>query len=341
MKRCQLITLVGGDINMKWFRIVWLGFLFFLSASVGALAQTDANLSTSTYPSQTVRIVVPVTAGSTADILARSLADKLALAWNQNVIVENRPGIAGVTNVAKGAADGYTMMLTSNGHAAVGSLNKGLAFDPVSDLIGVAQIGVIPLVLVVPLTLPVTTLSEVIALAKAKPGVLNFASAGLGSTSHLAGEVFRRAANVDIRHVPYRGAESLTSIVRGDTEMTFVPVTVALELIHTNKLRAIAVVSRSRIAALPNVPAVGEAGLPEFIYDAWFGLFAPTKTPQPVINEIGRQTKQILESPDIKMRLSQQGVEIAFAASDRFDELVKTDAARYGKLLSDSGAGAR
>ena len=307
----------------------------------GVSAQTASNVSTSTYPSQTVRIVVPVTAGSTADILARTLADKFALVWNQNVIVENRPGIAGVTNVAKGAADGYTMMLTSNGHAAVGSLNKGLAFDPVSDLIGIAQIGVIPLVLVVPLALPATTLSDVIALAKAKPGSLNFASAGLGSTSHLAGEVFKRTANVDIRHVPYRGAESLTSIVRGDTEMTFVPVTVALELIQTSKLRAIAVVSRSRIATLPNVPTIGEAGLQEFTYDAWFGLFAPTQTPQPVIDKIGRETKKILELPDIKMRLSQQGVEIAFAPSVRFDELVKTDAARYGKLLADSGTSAR
>ena len=195
--------------------------------------------------------------------------------------------------------------------------------------------------LVVPLTLPVTTLSDVISLAKAKPGALNFASAGLGSTSHLAGEVFKRTANVDIRHVPYRGAESLTSIVRGDTEMTFVPVTVALELIHASKLRPIAVVSRSRISTLPNVPTVGEAGLPEFTYDAWFGLFAPTKTPQPVIDKIGWETKKILESPEVKMRLSQQGVEIAFAPSDRFDELVKTDAARYGKLLSDSGASDR
>ena len=326
---------------MKWSQSVLVGFLCFLMVCFGASAQTESSATTGTYPNQTVRIVVPVTAGSTADILARTLADKLALAWNQNVIVENRPGIVGVTNVVKGAADGYTMMLTSNGHAAVGSLNKGLTFDPVSDLIGVAQIGVIPLVLVVPLTLPVTTLRDVIALARAKPGVLNFASAGLGSTSHLAGEVFQRTAKVDIRHVPYRGAESLTSIVRGDTEMTFVPVTVALELIHTSKLRAIAVVSRNRIAALPNIPTVAEAGLPEFTYDAWFGLFAPTKTPQPVIDKIGRETKKILESPEVKMRLSQQGVEIAFAPSDRFDELVKTDAARYGKLLSDSGASDR
>jgi tripartite-type tricarboxylate transporter receptor subunit TctC len=322
---------------MKWSRIVWVVSFCFLAMSLGASAQTDTNAATSTYPNQTVRIVVPVTAGSTADILARTLADKLAPAWNQSVIVENRPGIAGISNVAKGAADGYSIMLTSNGYAAVGSLNKDLAFDPVSDVIGVAQIGIIPLVLVVPLTLPVTTLSDMVALAKAKPGALNFSSAGLGSTSHLAAEVFKRTANIDIRHVPYRGAESLTSVVRGDTEMTFVPVILALELIHTGKLRAIAVVSGSRISALPNVPTIGEAGFPEFTYDAWFGLFTARKTPPSVIDKIGRETNRILESSDIKTRLSQQGVEIAFSASDRFDERVRADAARYSKLLSDSG----
>ncbi len=253
------------------------------------------------------------------------------------MIVENRPGIAGISSVAKAAADGHTLMLTANGHAAVATLNKGLSFDPVSDLVGVAQIAVIPLVLVVPLTLPVTTLNDVVALARARPGALNFASAGLGSTSHLAGEVFRRAANIDVRHVPYRGAESLTSIVRGDTEMTFAPVTIALELIRTGKLRPITVVSRSRIPALPDVPTIQEAGFTEFTYNAWFGLFAPVNTPQLVIDRIGQDTKRILEMPEINSRLSQQGVEVVFSASERFDPLVKADAARYAKLFSDPG----
>src|SRR5262245_15820821 len=206
------------------------------------------------YPSQTVRIVVPVTAGSTADILARTLADRLGPQWNQSVIVENRPGVPGISSVAKGPADGYSVMLTSNGHSAVGVLNKGLAFDPVSDLVGVAQVAVIPLVLIVPLTLQASTVGELIALAKAKPGTLNFASAGLGSTSHLAGEVFKRSADIDIRHVPYRGAETVMSVMRADTQMTFAPATVALESISTGKVRAIAVVNGSRVPMLPNVP---------------------------------------------------------------------------------------
>jgi tripartite-type tricarboxylate transporter receptor subunit TctC len=289
------------------------------------------------YPNQTVRIVVPVSAGSTADILARTLADKFALAWTQHVIVENRPGIAGTASVAKAGADGHTIMLTANGHTAIGSLNKNLSFDPIKDFIGVAQIGFIPLVLVVPLSLPVTTLKEFIDLAKTKPGTLNFASAGLGSTSHLAGEVFKRAANIDIRHVPYKGAESLASIVRGDTHMNFVPVTVALELIQAGKLRPIAVLNRSRIAILPDVPTIGEAGLPQFVYDAWFGLLAPAKTPRSIIDQISQETRQTLQLPDVITRLSRQGVEIVFNTSDQFDNTIKTDTSRVERLLMDVG----
>src|SRR6266852_4452158 len=324
---------------MKSFHILRTGLFGILIANSGASAQTSLTGQVQSYPNQTVRIVVPVSAGSTADILARTLADKLAPAWNQNVIVENRPGVAGTASVAKAAADGYTIMLTANGHAAIGSLNKSLSFDPVQDLVGVAQVASIPLVLVVPLGLPSITLEDVIALAKAKPGMLNFASAGLGSTSYLAGEVFKRTANVDINHVPYKGAESLTSIVRGDTHLNFVPVTVALELIQAGKLRPVAVVSRSRISTLPDLPTFEEAGLPEFQYDAWFGLLAHAKTPRSIIDQISQETGKILQLPELKTRLSQQGVEIVFNASDQFDEIIRRDTSRFEKILAGDSIG--
>ena len=280
-----------------------------------------------TFPSQTVRIVVPTNAGTTADLL-RLFADKLPALWRQSVIVENRPGIVGITSVAKGTPDGHTLMLIANGYAAVGVLNKGLTFDPIGDVVGVAQIGTVPL------DFAPRTLGEVIALAKSKPGALNVASAGLGSTSHLAGEVFKRTANVDIRHVPYRGPESITSIIRGDTQLNFVPVTSALDLINANKLRAIAVISPQRIATLPNIPTFAESGLSNFDYNAWFGLFAPTGTPRPSLQAIEQATAGILALPDIKSTLAQQGVDVDFAPSEQFDRIVKSDAQRFERMLS-------
>ena len=286
------------------------------------------------YPSRTVRLVVATTAGTTADVLARVLADRTSVLWRQSVVVENRPGVAGITSVATASPDGHALLVTANGHAAVGALHKDLPLDPVKDLVGAAQIGHVPLVLVVPLELPVQNLRDLIAFAKARPGAVNFASAGLGSTSHLAGEVFKRAADVNIQHVPYRGAESLTSIMRNDTQMTIIPVSTALDLINSKKLRAIAVISPERIPSLPEVPTFSEGGLSDFTYNAWFGVLAPASTPKSTLAEIGRATESVLKQSDIQAALTQQGVNIAFSPSDAFDSVMKADAERFGQLLS-------
>jgi tripartite-type tricarboxylate transporter receptor subunit TctC len=172
------------------------------------------------YPNQVVRIVVPFSAGSATDILARAVAEKLSDRWSQQVVVENRPGIGGTTSVAKSAPDGYTLMLTSNGHTVAGVVNKNLQFDPVKDFAGITQVATVPLVLIINPDLPAKTVKEFIELAKAKPGTLNFASPGLGSTTFIAGALFKTTAKIDIVHVPYKGApESVTSVIRGDSQM--------------------------------------------------------------------------------------------------------------------------
>jgi len=227
------------------FRPLWLGMVAVLVCS-GAPAQTPADPP---YPSQAVRLVVPFSAGSVTDLLARIIGEKLGERWGQQLIVENRPGIPGTSSVAKAAPDGYTLMLTSNGHTVAAVLNKNLPFDPVRDFSGVTQVASVPLVLIVPPDLPAATLKEFVALAKDKPGALNFASSGLASTAYISGELFKQTAKINIVHVPYKGApESLTGIMRSDSHMFFAGINIALDLIQSGKVRPLAVAAPKRIA---------------------------------------------------------------------------------------------
>src|SRR2546429_370771 len=203
-------------------------------ATSGAVAQA--------YPNQRVTIVVPFSAGSITDGLARILADKLADMWKQQVIIENRPGLPGTTGVAKAAPDGYTLMLTSNGHTIAGAINKNIQFDPVKDFAGVSRVASVPLVAIVPPELPAKTLKEFIALAKERPGQLNFSSAGVASTSYLSAEIFKQDADINIVHIPYKGApEATTAVIRNDAQMYFAPIPATQELTATGKVRALAI----------------------------------------------------------------------------------------------------
>ena len=209
------------------------------------------------YPNQTVRIIVPFSAGSTTDGQARVIADKLGEMWKQQVIVENRPGIAGTASVAKAPADGYTLMLTSNGHTIATVINRNLPYDPVKDFAGVTQVSTVPVGFMVPPDLPARTLKELIALAKEKPGKVNFASAGRASSSYLAGELFKQTAKIDIVHIPHKGApEAMTSILRGELHLFAASVSTALDLIATKKVGILAV--NRPVAALPDVPTVAK-----------------------------------------------------------------------------------
>lgn len=305
-------------------------------ANFGASAQAP-------YPNQVVRIVVPFSAGSATDLLARAVGDKLSEKWKQQVVVENRPGLAGTTSAAKSAADGYTLMLTSNGHTVAGAVNKNLQFDPVKDFAGITPIATIPLVLIINPDIPAKNVKEFIDLAKAKPGSMNFASPGLGSTTFIAGALFRQSAGVDLVHVPYKGApESNMSVVRGDSHMYFTPANTALELMQSGKVRALAVATAQRVPSMPDVPTLAESGLSNFSYDSWFGLMAPAGTPAAIIDKINKDTVEALTDSALQDRMAKQGgVVVIHSSPAKFDEMIRSDTDRYGKIFEAAGIGAK
>jgi tripartite-type tricarboxylate transporter receptor subunit TctC len=317
---------------MKMSRLFGLCAVSLLLSASGAFSQTVA------YPNQTVKIIVPFTAGSNTDILARVLADQLGPMWKQTVIVENKPGIAGTIGVANSAADGYTIMLTSNGHTILNALNKDLSIDPVKDFAGITQIASVPVVLIVSPELPAKNVSELVALAKSKPGALNFASAGVASSNYLAGELFKQTAKIDIVHVPYRGTpEQLTGIMRNDAQLSLAFLGTALSLIQTDKVKALALGSSKRSDAIPNVPTFAEAGMPEFQYDSWFGMMAPAKTPAPILRKISEDIATVLKMPETQKRLETLGAVAAASTPEQFDATIRTDVERYGALLKAAG----
>lgn len=325
---------------MKQFRKCWFAVGAVALACSGVLLQTSTEVAAQAFPNKTVTIVVPFGAGSITDGLARVIADKLGTTWKQSVVVENRPGLPGTTGVAKSAPDGYTLMLTSNGHTIAGVINKGIQFDPVKDFAGVTIIASVPLVAIVPADSPAKTLKEFIALAKASPGKLNFSSAGIASTSFLSAEIFRQNAKIDIVHVPYKGApDAVTAVVRGDAHIYFAPVPNAQSLDAAGKVRAIAINSSKRNPQLPNVPTIAEAAIPDYKYESWFGVLAPAGTPPAILTKVSQDIAQVLKMPDVVEKLTTYGSIPAPNSPAQFDAIIKSDTERYGKILRDAGVG--
>jgi tripartite-type tricarboxylate transporter receptor subunit TctC len=319
-------------------RRILLASLAATSLALMAPAQPVFAQSAEKYPDQMVRFIIPFSAGSMTDILARALADKLATKWKQQVIVENRPGIAGTAAVAKMPADGLTLMLTSNGHAVVGALNKSINFDPVKDFAGVSLVAAMPSILTVPPEGGMKTLADLIAAAKAKPGALNYSSAGLGSATNIAAEVLKQSAGINVTHVPYKGMpDAQTSVIRGDAAMGFTFFNVGGDLIQAGRMRALAVTGTKRMAQLPDVPTFAEAGLTEFNYDAWFGIMAPAATPKDIVAKISRDVAEILAEPEMVARFSAQGVNLVSSPPEKFDAIIRDDTVRFGKLYATGG----
>lgn len=309
------------------------------AAVLAALVQPSAAQQ---YPSQMVRIVVPFSAGSNTDAQARVIADKLSQMWKQQVIVENRPGIAGTASVAKSAADGYTLMLTSSGHPVANVISAAAPFDPVKDFAGVTQVSAVSAALVAPPDLPANNLKEFIALAQKSPGKLNFASAGTASTSYLAGEIFKQAAKVNLVHVPYKGApEAMNSILRNDAQLYFASATFSPGLITSKKIKVLAVSGSKRAPRLPDVPTAGESGLPGYVYDSWFGVMAPAGVPPAILNKVSADIASVLRLPDVAKAIDNQGLVVRTQSPAEFDKLIASEAARYGKILRDAGIGTK
>jgi len=315
---------------------------FRVVCAAAALAAIVQPASAQQYPSQPVRIVVPFSAGSNTDAQARILADKLSQMWKQQVIVENRPGIAGTGSVAKSPADGYTLMLTSSGHPVANVISPAAPFDPVKDFAGITQVSAVSAAFVVPVELPANNLKEFIALAQKSPGKMNFGSAGTASTSYLAGEIFKQAANVNLVHVPYKGApEALNSILRNDTQVYFASATFSPDLISAKKIKVLAVSSSKRAPRLPDVPTATEAGVPGYVYDSWFGVMAPAGTPAPILNKVSADIASALRLPDVVKAVDAQGLVVVTQTPAAFDKLIASEASRYGKILREAGVGAK
>jgi tripartite-type tricarboxylate transporter receptor subunit TctC len=307
-----------------------------------ALMALTAEAGAQSYPTDSVKIVVPFGAGSVTDSLARALADKLGPVWKQTVIVENRPGLPGTTSVAKAQPDGYTLMVTSNGHVIAKTLNKNVAFDPVADFAGITRLVEVPFVMIVPPTLPAKTFQEFIDLAKKEPGKHNFSSAGVASTTFLAGETLRQAAGLELVHVPFKGVpEAVTAVLRGDVSFYFSPIPDATSQAEGGKVRMLAISSPTRSKDVPDVPTIVESGVPNFKYSSWFGLMAPKGTPKEIIDKVNADVHAVLKDPDVIKRLATLGSEPSPNSPAEFDALIKADEQVYADLLAKAGIQAK
>ena len=294
------------------------------------------------YPSRPVKIIVPFPAGGSNDIIARIVAQKLAERTGQTFVVENRGGAGGnigAETVASADPDGYTLLLTAPPPLTINSsLYKKLPFDPAKAFAPVALIASVPIVLVVNPSVPAKNVGELIALAKAKPGTMNFGSSGIGSTNHLAGELLKSMAGIDIVHVPYRGAApAMNDLLAGQIPFMFDNMPAVLPQVQGKAINAIAVAGAKRTDALPDVPTVAET-VPGFEASSWFGLVAPGKTPQPALAKLSSEVETILKMPDVKKRLAELGAEPGTVFGAAFGQFMTDETAKWGKLVKASGA---
>ena len=292
------------------------------------------------YPSRPIRVLVPAAPGGIGDILPRIFGAKLAETGNVTMIVENRTGGAGAiatNDVAKAPPDGYLLLMGNQGNLAIRPLLAKVPYDPIKELAPIILMLTVPNILVVHPSVPAKTLSELIALAKANPGKLSYASQGIGASGHIAGELFKLSAGVDITHVPYRGAApAAKDLAAGHVSMMFDVVSLALGPIKSGTVRAIGVASKERVAVLPDVPTLGEQSFPDEI-GAWFGLLAPAGTPAPVIAWLNREANKAFAQPDARSKFTAQGAAMPLGTPEIFARHIADQTARFGEVIRRAG----
>ncbi len=314
----------------------------FAVALAFAQAEATAAAAAKDYPTKPVRLVIPYAPGGGVDVVGYAIQQKLGAALGQNVLFDNRPGAGGVLGteiVAKSAPDGYTMLLTSGSFTTTPYFFKKLPFDPVRDFAPVTQVAkLVGLILVVNPSLPVKNVKELIALAKAHPGQLNYGSAGIGNVLHLAAEIFSMAANVKMTHVPYKGvANALTDLVGGQIEVCFPPAPTVPAYANSGRIRALAIGAPKRWAQMPNLPTLEEAGLKGYELSPWFGLWYPAGTPVEYVNRMQNEVAKVVKDPAVRKNLEEQGMEGAGSTPAEFEKTIADELVFFKKLTTRMG----
>ena len=308
---------------------------------LAAIAALIVGPAFAAYPDHAIKLIVPVPPGGGVDILSRAIGAKMSQSMGVPVVVENRPGASaaiGTELLARSPPDGYTIMMGYSAHATNPIFSPKLPYDASKDFSAVAYVGYIPLILVVNPSFPPNSVKELIALAKSKPGQLQFASGGAGAGAHLSGELLKATAGVDLIHVPYKGnAPALTDVLGGQVPMMFDTITTALPHVKAGKLKALAVTSAKRSPLAPDVPTMIEAGLPDFEISAWYVMFAPAGVPHDILQRLNGEINKAIEDPDLRHTLGQQGVVFVGGTPEQADAFVHGEIARWAKIIKAKG----